>query len=125
MNSSNGSANIASRQAIEATPVLTCGLKLSPDIFGTNVVTWAINAASVAGSPWDALNALIVPLSAVNGFTAATISACNHWIAGVGFENKKGTLSMLFGTAVAVRRMTGSDSFGFDRQGTEHGEVDA
>ena len=32
---------------------------------------------------------------------------------------------MLFGTAVAVRRMIGSDSFGFDRQGTEHGEVDA
>jgi hypothetical protein len=32
---------------------------------------------------------------------------------------------MLFGTAVAVRRMAGSDSFGFDRQGTEHGEVDA
>ena len=32
---------------------------------------------------------------------------------------------MLFGTAVAVRRMIRSDSFGFDRQGTEHGEVDA
>ena len=40
-------------------------------------------------------------------------------------ESKKGTFSMLFGTAVAVRRMIGSDSFGFDRQGTEHGEVDA
>ncbi len=32
---------------------------------------------------------------------------------------------MLFGTAVAVRRMIVSDSFGFDRQGTEHVEVDA
>ena len=32
---------------------------------------------------------------------------------------------MLFGTAVAVRRMTGSDSFGFDRQGAEQGEVGA
>jgi hypothetical protein len=32
---------------------------------------------------------------------------------------------MLFGTAVAVLRMIGSDSFGFDRQGTERGEVDA
>jgi hypothetical protein len=38
---------------------------------------------------------------------------------------EKGTFSMLFGTAVAVRRMIGSDSFGFDRQGTERGEVDA
>ena len=32
---------------------------------------------------------------------------------------------MLFGTAVAVLRIIESDSFGFDRQGTEHGEVDA
>jgi hypothetical protein len=30
---------------------------------------------------------------------------------------QKWSVPMLFGTAVAVRRMIGSDSFGFDRQG--------
>ena len=38
---------------------------------------------------------------------------------------QKGSVPMLFGTAVAGRRTIGSDSFGFDRQGTEHSEVDA
>ena len=68
-----------------ATPVLTCGLKFSPVIFGTNVDTYSIMAASMAGSSCGAVNAPMGPVSTVNGFTAAMMSACSLRISGVGF----------------------------------------
>ena len=39
VNGLNGSASILSRYSREATPVVTCGLKFSPEAFGTNAET--------------------------------------------------------------------------------------
>src|SRR5216683_7030090 len=72
---SNGSAIILSRYSLGATPVVTCGWKLSPDDFGTKSETYVINSGRTLGSSGVVTNAAEVPVFTANGVTASI--TCN------------------------------------------------